>query len=152
MTESALLPESGGALYSRHSQAKPWGKAARSAPTILVVDDDGSVRKALGRLFKSAGYAVELYASAEEYLTRPSAPPPACLVIDMKMAGMGGLELQRAIGGTARSLPIVFITGDVDDDSRAQALARGAVAVVSKPLDELVLFGAIRIALGPPSP
>ena len=152
MTESALRPESARALYSRHRQAQPWGKAAQSAPKILVVDDDGSVRKALGRLFKSAGYAVELYASGEEYLARPPAAPPACLVIDMKMAGMGGLELQRSIGAASRPLPIVFITGDVDDDSRAQALADGAVAVVSKPLDERVLFGAIRIALGPPPP
>jgi FixJ family two-component response regulator len=119
-------------------------------PRILVVDDDGPVRKALGRLFRGAGYEVELFTSAEEYLTREPAAPPACLVLDMRMPGMGGLELQRVIGGTAKALPIVFVTGHLDEEARAQALAGGAIAVLQKPLDEEMLLGAIKSALGPP--
>ncbi len=122
------------------------------APRILIVDDDGPVRRALGRLIQAAGYRVELFASAEEYLAREPADLPACLVLDIRMPGMGGLELQRAIGGTPRSLPIVFVSGHGDDEARNQALAAGAIAVLSKPLDEQVLLGAIRSAVGPPSP
>ena len=122
------------------------------APRILVVDDDGPVRKALGRLFRGAGYEVELFPSAEEYLAREPAEPPACLVLDMRMPGMGGLELQGIIGGTAKSLPIVFITGHADEDARTQALAAGAIAVLQKPLDEEVLLAAVDTALGPSSP
>ena len=120
---------------------------------ILVVDDDAPVRQALGRLFKSAGYEVQLFASAEEYLAQRAARSrPACLVLDMRMPGMGGLALQRAIAGTARALPIVFITGHADENARTQALAAGAIAVLQKPLDEEILLDAIRTALGPPGP
>lgn len=120
------------------------------APRILVVDDDGPVRKALGRLFRGAGYEVELFTSAEEYLACAPAGPPACLVLDMRMPGMSGLELQRVIGGTAKSLPIVFVTGHLDEEARDQALAGGAITVLQKPLDEELLLDAIKSALGPP--
>lgn len=119
-------------------------------PRILVVDDDGPVRKALGRLFRGAGYEVELFTSAEGYLAREPAVRPACLVLDMRMPGMGGLELQRVVRGTAKSLPIVFVTGHLDEEARAQALAGGAIAVLQKPLDEEMLLGAIKSAVGPP--
>ena len=122
------------------------------APRIVVVDDDGPVRKALGRLFRGAGYEVELFASAEQYLAQAPVRLPACLVLDMKMPGMGGLELQRAIAGTAKSLPIVFVTGHGDDGARDQALAAGAIAVLHKPIDEGMLLDAIKSALGPLSP
>jgi FixJ family two-component response regulator len=122
------------------------------APRILVVDDDAPVRRALGRLFKSAGYEVQLFASAEEYLAHEPAQPPACLVLDMRMPGMGGLTLQRAIAGTARGLPIVFVTGHADEDARTQALATGAIAVLQKPLDEEILLDAVNTALGLSSP
>jgi len=119
---------------------------------ILVVDDDAPVRRALGRLFKGAGYEVQLFASAEEYLAHPPAERPACLVLDMRMPGMGGLALQRTIAGTARGLPIVFVTGHADEDARTQALAAGAIAVLQKPLDEEVLLAAVNTALGLSSP
>lgn len=119
---------------------------------ILVVDDDAPVRRALGRLFKSAGYEVQVFASAEEYLAHAPTERPACLVLDMRMPGMGGLTLQRAIAGTARGLPIVFVTGHADEDARTQALAAGAIAVLQKPLDEEVLLAAVNTALGLSSP
>jgi FixJ family two-component response regulator len=121
------------------------------AARVFVVDDDGPVRRALGRLFRTAGYAVQLFASAEEYLAHAPAERPACLVLDMRMPGMGGLALQRVLGGTA-SLPIIFVTGHADDEACRQALAAGAIAVLQKPLDERVLLDAVKTALGPPGP
>ena len=118
------------------------------APRIVVVDDDGPVRRALGRLFRGAGYEVQLFASAEEYLAHEPAPRPACLVLDMRMPGMGGLALQRVIAGTAKALPILFVTGHADDDARHQALTAGAIAVLQKPLDESILLAEVKRALG----
>jgi len=114
---------------------------------VFVVDDDAAVRKALDRLLRGAGYATVLCASAEEYLAREAAEPPACLLLDIRMAGMSGLDLQRAIRGTPRALPAVFITGHGNDADREQALALGAVDVLDKPLDHVVLLAAIERAL-----
>ena len=118
------------------------------APRVYIVDDDGPVRKALRRLVKSAGYEVETFTSAEDYLAGEPADAPACLVLDMRMPGMSGLDLQRAVKGTERDLPIVFITGHGDEDARAQAMDGGAVAVLQKPLDGDGLLAAIARALG----
>jgi FixJ family two-component response regulator len=114
---------------------------------VLIVDDDAPVRKALRRLVQAAGYDAEVFTVADEYLEREPVEPPACLVLDMRMPGMSGLELQRVIAGTARSLPIVFITGHADQADRARALAVGAVAVLYKPLDDGVLIDAIERGL-----
>jgi FixJ family two-component response regulator len=112
-----------------------------------VVDDDASVRRALGRLIRAAGYNVEVLGGATEYLAREAPEPPACLVLDIRMPGMTGIELQRAIEGTHRALPIVFITGHGDDAIRDQTLAAGAVDVLYKPVDDHVLLAAIEQAL-----
>ena len=114
---------------------------------VLIVDDDASVRKALGRLIRSAGYEVELFGGAAEYLAREVPPRPACLLLDVRMPGMTGIELQRTIEGTQRGLPIVFITGHGDDDIREKTLTAGAVDVLSKPVDDKVLLAAIEQAL-----
>lgn len=116
-------------------------------PTVFIVDDDASVRKALGRLVRSAGYSVELFGAATEYLSRPVPERPACLVLDIRMPGMTGVELQRTIEGTRMSLPIVFITGHGDEAIREQTLAAGAVDVLYKPVDDHVLISAIEQAL-----
>jgi FixJ family two-component response regulator len=118
------------------------------APTIYIVDDDGPVRKALSRLVQAAGYEVETFSSAEDYLAGEAADRPACLVLDMRMPGMGGLDLQRTIAGTPKGLPIVFITGHGDEDARRQALQAGAIEVLQKPLDGDGLLSAIARALG----
>ncbi len=115
--------------------------------TVLVVDDDPAVRKALHRLIQAAGYRVESLADAAAYLARPPTPPPACMVLDIRMPGMNGLELQAAIAGTSRDLPIVFITGHGGEEMRSQALASGAVEVLFKPLDETTLLAAIEQGL-----
>jgi FixJ family two-component response regulator len=116
--------------------------------TVFIVDDDASVRKALQRLIRAAGYQVEAFDHAAAYLDC-AAPVPAraCLVLDIRMPGMSGLDLQRALNGSPRALPIIFITGHGDEDARHQALRAGAVDVLYKPLDEKVLLDAIERAL-----
>ena len=115
--------------------------------TVFVVDDDDSVRRALGRLIRAAGYDVEVFSAAADYLVRDAPERPACLVLDIRMPGMTGVELQRTIEGTERGIPIVFITGHGDDVIREQSLAAGAVDVLYKPVDDQVLLAAIERAL-----
>ena len=116
---------------------------------VFIVDDDASVRKALQRLIRAAGYDVEAFQNADAYLRKPSpTPPDSCLLLDIRMPGMSGLDLQRALAGSGRTVPIIFITGHGDDDARQQAMAAGAVDVLYKPLDERVLLDAIERALG----
>jgi len=114
---------------------------------VFIVDDDASVRRALARLVRAAGYEVEIFASGLEYLARDPPERPACLLLDIRMPGMNGPELQRAIAGTERALPIVFITGHGDDSVCAQVVAAGAVDVLYKPLDDVVLLSAIEQAV-----
>jgi FixJ family two-component response regulator len=114
---------------------------------VFLVDDDPSVRKALRRLIVAAGFEVESFADAAGYLVAPPAEPPACLLLDIRMPVMNGFELQTAVAGTSRELPIVFITGHGDEDVRTQALGSGAVDVLFKPIDDAVLIAAIEKAL-----
>jgi FixJ family two-component response regulator len=116
-------------------------------PRIAVVDDDESVRQGLANLISSVGYEAELYASAEEFLVRPEADGAACLVLDLRMPGMGGLELQRRLAARGGAPPVIIITAHDDDEARAEALAAGAVAFLSKPFKEETLLGAISSAL-----
>jgi len=118
------------------------------ARKVLIVDDDASVRKGLRRLVQAAGYEVEVFAEAREFLARESEPtPPACLLLDVRMPGMSGLELVDVIAGTPRALPVVFITGHADDDVRERAAACGAVAILDKPVADTVLLEAIERGL-----
>jgi FixJ family two-component response regulator len=118
-----------------------------SKETVFVIDDDASVRRALQRLIQTADYHVETLDRGMAYLGHPPPVPPACLVLDIRMPDMGGLDLQQLIRGTPHALPIVFITGHGDQDARETALAEGAVDVLSKPLDDEVLLDAIARAL-----
>ena len=114
---------------------------------VFVIDDDASVRKALGRLIRAAGYEVEALENAAAYLRRAAPDRPACLILDVRMPSMSGLELQHAIAGTPLALPIVFITGHGAADVRSQAMATGCVDVLEKPLAEETLMNAIERAL-----
>jgi two-component system response regulator FixJ len=118
-----------------------------SRRTVLVIDDDAPVRKALKRLISAAGYDVEVMEDASAYLNRTRVPPPACLLLDLRMPGMSGIELLAAIAGTERMVPIVVITGEGDENVHREALAAGAMAVLEKPLDEAGLLGAIESAV-----
>jgi FixJ family two-component response regulator len=114
---------------------------------IFVVDDDLSVRKALKRLLSSAGYEVTTFGSAEEVLTSGRGEMPAALVIDVRMPGLSGLELQRALAASGSRVPVIFITAYRDDQAQTLAHQAGAVAYLEKPVDGEVLLGAIRAGL-----
>jgi len=118
-----------------------------SREKVFVIDDDASVRRALQRLIQTTKYDVETLDRALAYLGHEAPTPPACLVLDIRMPDMSGLDLQQLIRGTPHALPIVFITGHGDEEARNSALAEGAVDVLSKPLDDEVLLEAIARAL-----
>ena len=117
------------------------------APVIFVVDDDLSVRKALRRLFQVAGFSVEVFASAKEFLEQKRADELGCLVLDVRMPGMSGLTLQEAIQATGQSLPIVFLTGHGDVPTSVRAMKAGAVDFLEKPFDSGVLLDTVRKAI-----
>jgi RNA polymerase sigma factor (sigma-70 family) len=120
------------------------------APTsalVLVVDDDASVRKSLARLVKNAGYEVETFTSVSDFLARPPYDGPCCLVLDVRMPGLTGLDLQEALQATGQRLSIVFITGWGDIRASVKAMKGGAVDVLTKPLDEGALLAAIEQAV-----
>lgn len=116
-------------------------------PTVFVVDDELSVRKSLGRLLKAAGYRVEEFASAEEFLQRGPHDGVGCLVLDVQMPDLNGLELQEALAASESSLPIIFITGHGDIPTSVRAMKAGAMDFLSKPFDQKDLFEAIGRAL-----
>jgi FixJ family two-component response regulator len=118
-----------------------------AAPMVFVVDDDPSVRKSLTRLIGSAGYAVEAFASAREFLARELYLGPCCLVLDVRMPGLTGLDLQEALAGAGRRMSIVFVTGHVDVPGSVRAMKRGAVDLLTKPVDGQDLLAAVQRAL-----
>ena len=116
-------------------------------PRVAIVDDDDALRNSLDNLLRSVGFGVQGFASAEAFLQADHAPETACLILDVRMAGMNGLELQRQLGAAHWRIPIIFVTAYADDDTRAHALAAGAVAFLSKPCREEDLLQAIEAAL-----
>jgi len=114
---------------------------------IAIVDDDQDIREAITTLVETVGLRAEGFASAEEFLSSPQAQDSACLLLDVRMPGMSGLELQRQLGVTHGRIPIIFITAYADEHMRVRALAAGAVAVLSKPCREDDLLQAIEAAL-----
>jgi FixJ family two-component response regulator len=119
----------------------------QTAGTICVIDDDVSVRKALRRLLRSAGLAVETFGTAEDFLLWAGPGEPGCLVLDVCMPGMGGLELQQFLAAHGRPVPIIFVTGHEDEAARRRALQGGAVAFFYKPFDRQALLDALGRAL-----
>jgi FixJ family two-component response regulator len=114
---------------------------------VFVVDDDPSVRKSLTRLVAAAGYAVEAFPSAREFLARPLSEGPCCLVLDVRMPGLTGLALQEALAAAGHRLSIVFITGYGDVPTTVKAMKGGAVDFLTKPVNDRALLGAIERAL-----
>ena len=117
-------------------------------PLISIVDDDLSVRRALRRLVRSAGYAVETFASAREFLDSSPSGRTACLVLDIHLEGMSGFELQERMAADPVRIPIIFITAQDDAATRERARLTGAAAYLRKPFDEQVLLAAIGRAIG----
>jgi FixJ family two-component response regulator len=115
---------------------------------ISVVDDDESVRESLQGLIRSVGFAVQGFASAEEFIQSDRLNSTACLILDVRMPGMHGPELQRWLAMNHHDIPIIFITAHGDDEeARARALRDGAVAYLLKPLSEEMLLDAVQKAL-----
>ena len=113
---------------------------------VSVVDDDESVRESLPDLLREFGFAVQAFASAEEFLASPSFSRTTCLILDVRMPGMDGLELQRRLVATGWKVPIVFISAHADDQIRAQALQAGAFQFFDKPFSSTALLEAIAAA------
>jgi FixJ family two-component response regulator len=126
---------------------KKWSFSCVAVPLISIVDDDESVREALCGLLRSVGSAVNSFASAEEFLASDQLGSANCLVVDVRMPGMGGIELLRQLVAGHRKIPVILITAHEDEGMRAQALSRGAEAVLIKPFSEEALLNAIHSAL-----
>jgi FixJ family two-component response regulator len=128
-------------------QGPPPTLPSSPLPTVFVVDDDPSVRKSIARLLRAAGYAVETCASAQELLDGDRLAGHGCLVLDVQLPGMNGLELQEKLEGAGCDLPIVFITGHGDIPSSVKAMKAGAVDFLPKPFQDEDLLRAIRQAI-----
>ena len=117
-------------------------------PTVFLVDDDSSVRESLNLLLSSAGYDVKPFASAKDFLdSERGTPGPACLVLDVKMPGLSGLDLQKELKSRNCMIPIVFITGHGDIPMSVQAMKKGAVDFLPKPFEDDDLLDAVKEAL-----
>jgi len=116
-------------------------------PVVFVVDDDISVRESLELLIRNAGWQPELLATAQEFLARPRVLGPSCLVLDVTLPGLNGLELQARIASERTDMPIIFITGHGDVPTSVQAMKAGAVEFLTKPFGDGVLLTAIRDAI-----
>jgi len=120
---------------------------AHSGPVVHVIDDDASIRQALTRLLGAAGFDVRQYESAGEFLLTGPGETPGCLLLDIRMPGPSGIDLQRALLQRGDSLPVVFLTGFGDIPSSVLAIKRGAVDFLTKPVEREALLGAVNAAL-----
>jgi FixJ family two-component response regulator len=120
---------------------------SHDAPIVFVVDDDVSVRESLELLIRCAGWQPETFASAQEFLARPRVVAPSCLVLDVSLPGLNGLDLQKRIAADRIDMPIIFITGYGDVPMTVRAMKAGAVEFLTKPFGDDVLLSAIRQAI-----
>jgi len=120
---------------------------APPSPTVFVVDDYAPVRSAVSRLLRAAGFAVAAFASPEEFLAQYDPHTPGCLVLDLDMPAVNGLELQRILARKGSVLPIIFLTGHGDIPKSVQAMKRGAIDFLTKPVNDENLLAAARAAI-----
>jgi FixJ family two-component response regulator len=118
-----------------------------SDPIIAIVDDDPSAREGLQALIQSAGWRAETFASAQEFLARPRAEVPSCLLLDLQLPGPSGLDLQKRMAEVGLEIPIVFLTGHGNIPASVQAMKAGAVEFLTKPFDEEELLQAVQEAI-----
>jgi len=138
--------------YGTNSASAPDHESRSSStshakPIVFVVDDDISVRESLESLIRFAGWQPETFASAQEFLVRPRVLAPSCLVLDVSLPDLNGLELQKRISADRRDMPIIFITGYGDVPMTVQAMKAGAVEFLTKPFGDEVLLSAIGHAI-----
>jgi len=115
---------------------------------VAIIEDDESYRLAVRRLLKSAGFSVQSFASAEDFLDSGEQRETGCLIADIRMPGMSGLDLQSKLNSDQCPIPTIFITAHGDEKMRLQAMRGGAVKFLAKPFDGEVLIEAVRVALG----
>jgi FixJ family two-component response regulator len=118
-----------------------------SRTVIAIVDDDPSVREGLQTLIRSAGWRAETFGSAQEFLARPGAEAPTCLILDLQLPGLSGLDLQKRIAEVDLDIPIVFLTGHGNIPASVQAMKAGAIEFLTKPVEEEDLLRAIQEAI-----
>jgi len=118
-----------------------------SDAVVAIVDDDVSAREGLQSLIRSAGWRAETFASAQEFLARPRPDAPACLVLDLQLPGLSGLDLQKRMAEVGMEIPIIFLTGHGNIPASVQAMKAGAVEFLTKPVDEQELLQAIQEAI-----
>lgn len=118
-----------------------------TAPIVYVVDDDPSVRRAVGRLLRVEGYRVQTFASGAEFLRVPETDEPACVVLDVRMPGLSGFELLECLSARRRLLPVVLITGHSEVPMATRAITIGCVGFLAKPFEDVALLTAVRDAL-----
>jgi two-component system response regulator FixJ len=124
------------------------GQAAPAErPLVAIVDDDASVRKSTRRLILALGYRAEAFASGAEFFASVAAATASCLLLDVRMPDMDGLEVQRRVAAGGRALPIIFVSGHASDEEERRARAAGAVEFFRKPLDTATLLHALRKVL-----
>jgi FixJ family two-component response regulator len=119
----------------------------KSEGIVAIVDDDLSIREGVGSLLRSAGWSVEIFASAEEFLARPRGNAPSCVLLDLQLPDLSGLDLQKWMIEAKLDIPIVFITGHGNIPASVQAMKAGAIEFLTKPFDEQQLFNAIAEAM-----
>ena len=120
---------------------------SQTVPIVFVVDDDVSVRESLESLLRFEGWQPETYASAQEFLARPRVQTPSCLILDVSLPGLNGLDLQKRVAAERTDMPIIFITGHGDVPMTVRAMKAGAQEFLTKPFSDEVLLAAIRQAL-----
>jgi FixJ family two-component response regulator len=118
-----------------------------ATPVVFIVDDDVSVRESLELLIQNEGWKPETFTSAQEFLDRPRSHVPSCLVLDISLPGLNGLELQRQIASEQMKVPIIFVTGHGDIPKTVRAMKAGAIEFLTKPFNDEALLGAVRQAL-----
>lgn len=134
-------------MISIYIDMTPAALKSQEKPIVFVVDDDVSVRESLEMLIKFAGWQPETFASAADFLAHPRTTTPSCLVLDVSLPDLNGLELQKLIGAERMDMPIIFITGHGDVPMTVQAMKAGAVEFLTKPFDDQVLLSAIKHAI-----
>jgi FixJ family two-component response regulator len=136
---------------TRSKTTRGGGEGLERAAPIAIVDDDASVRQSTDRLLRSFGYRTEVFGSGAEFLSSGAAERAACLLLDVRMRGMDGLDVQRSLAERGTRLPIVFLTGRASDEEERRARSAGAVEFLRKPVAQASLRLAIESALRTPA-
>ncbi len=146
-TERAAFPLLRAADYNRLSRQEEVHLMLSASSVVFVVDDDLSIRESLELMIRQAGWQPQTFSTAQEFLDRPGVSVPSCLVLDISLPGLSGLDLQRRIVAERCGMPIIFITGYGDIPTTVRAMKAGAIEFLTKPFSDDALLGAIEQAL-----